>query len=643
MNATSKCEHNDAIVAGLRDTERVLTGMEPDEENKELILEGIAASPGVAHGPAFVLHQHALEVPAYRVSESGIREEISRFEQALVLTRQQILAIRGQIAEKLGEDEAQIFDAHLLVLEDKALIDETIRELEDTRFNVDYIFNEVASRYIAAFLKIDDEYIKERVADIRDVSRRLLNNLMGRANNAFGAFAEAKVVVAEDLTPSDTAVFDRNKLLAIVTDAGGRTSHASIMARSLEVPAVVGLHDGVGRIDPGTSLLVDGYEGVVIVNPSEKTLFRYGKIRLRRETIREIFSETASERAITIDGREVRVSANVEGSEPPDLFKTKGAEGVGLFRTEMLFLRQNMFPPEDEQYEHYRRIVEALPQEPVTIRTWDLGGDKSMGPFASLKENNPFMGYRAIRFCLEHPELFKEQLRAILRASVHGQVKILVPMISGVKEMVATRKLIEDAKLELRQRRQAFASDITVGCMIEIPSAVCVMDLLADHCDFFSIGTNDLIQYLMAVDRVNDRIAHLYEPCHPAVPRTLKKIFDFAHQVQKPVSVCGELAGEAVYVPLLIGLGACELSASPAAIPEIKFLVRHLRYDECQDLAREVLTQSESDTTAQMLREFRQERVERVLTQRLTEAGVATNGSSSPFPPTHTPPSQEKS
>lgn len=557
---------------------------------EEIVLRGIAASPGVAHGPAFVFLKRELEITRYYVPPEKREEQIARFDHALLETRRQISAIRSEIEEKLGDEEAQIFDAHQLVLEDRALIDETERELHETGYNIEYCFHKVANRYIEAFSNIDDEYIKERVSDIKDVARRLLNNLMGKADMDLSQLSSEKVIVTDDLAPSDTANLERARVAAVVTDQGSRTSHAVIMARSVNVPAVVGLHNITSLVNPDDILIVDGYDGLVIVNPSEQSLFRYGKIRLERQNVQRLFRASIHLPAVTKDGREIKLMLNVEGSESNEVLTRSGAAGIGLFRTESLFLKRDGFPTEEEQYRVYRRVVEAVNPFPVTIRTLDLGGDKTpAGKHMQYDEANPFMGFRAIRFCLENTQVFREQLRAILRASHHGNVKIMYPMICGCDELVAANKLLEECKAELAAEGVPYDSSLCVGSMIEIPSAAYSADILSKHCSFFSVGTNDLIQYMLAVDRVNDRIAHLYEPNHPAIVRTLKHIIDAGHRGGLPVSVCGEMAGDPMYAPLLLGMGADELSVGAGSLPEIKYLIRNVTFKDMQALGEAAL------------------------------------------------------
>ncbi len=566
--------------------------MASDPSSKEeIVVQGIAASQGIAYGQIFVYLQSEVEIPSYQVDPDKRLDEISRFDKALLVTRQQIAKIQDEVEKSLGKNEALIFDAHLLVLEDQALISETIREFETTGKNIETCFDMVSKKYIAAFAEIDDEYLRERAGDIKDVAQRVLQNLLGQARSTLSRLVERRIVVANDLSPSDSAGIDKGSGLAIVTDSGSKTSHAVIVARSMQVPAVVGVRDLTKRVKTGDWALVDGYDGIVILNPSEQTLFRYGKIQSKKKSFEVLLLEANRQSSVTKDGVEVTLMANIERVEEVSLVKEFYAQGVGLFRTEYLFLNSARIPSEQEQFLAYKAVVEGIAPNPVIIRTLDLGGDKPMASDPGLfpKEDNPFMGYRAIRFCLDNQNLFKDQLRAILMASKLGKVRLMYPMISGAEELARANAILEECKVELRERGQAFDEAMEVGAMIEIPSAAATIDILEKQCDFFSVGTNDLIQYMLAIDRGNDRIAHLYEPAHPAVLRTLKRIVDDAHALDVPVSVCGEMAGDPVYAPLLLGLGVDALSMSPPAIPAVKFLVRAMKMSAAKALAKEVL------------------------------------------------------
>jgi phosphotransferase system enzyme I (PtsI) len=577
----------------------------------EIVIQGFAASKGIAYGQVFLYLQSELEIPRYSVDPDKRVAEIERFEHALVVTRQQISQIQAQVTKNLSEEEALIFDAHQMVLEDQALIGETIRDFQKSGLNIETCFNTVAQRYIQAFAEIDDEYLRERAADIKDVAKRVLHVLLGQAASSLTELVEQRIIVAHDISPSEAAGIDRSAALGIVTDAGSRTSHAVIVARSMKIPAVVGLRDLTAKAKNGDWLMVDGYDGIVIVNPTEQTLFRYGKIQKAKKSFESRLMSVNELAAETLDGVKITLRANIEKPSEVAQVKQYRAEGVGLYRTEFLFLSTNHLPTEEQQYAAYREIVAGLAPATVTIRTLDVGGDKPLpgDPHLIGPEANPFMGLRAIRMCLENPEMFKAQLRAILRASAHGKVDLMYPMISGTEELDRAKALLDEARAELKQRDQAFDPAMRTGTMIEIPSAAVAGDLLAEKCDFFSIGTNDLIQYLLAIDRGNNRIAHLYDPSHPAVIRTLKQIVDMGHARQLKVSVCGEMAGDPVYVPLLLGLGVDELSMTPTLLPAVKFLVRAMKMSDAQKLAQEALAQTDAKKTYALIEAFYNERM----------------------------------
>ncbi len=586
--------------------------MSPEKPaQKEVVVQGIAASQGIAYGQVFVYLRSDVEVPSYQVTPEKRIEEVSRFEKALLVTRQQIAKIQSEVEKNLGKDESMIFDAHLLVLEDQALISETIREFETSGANIETCFDQVSRRYVQAFSQIDDEYLRERAGDIRDVAQRVLQNLLGQAENSLARVAEKRVVVANDLTPSDSASIDRGAALALATDSGSKTSHTAIVARSMKVPAVVGLHDLTRKTKTGDWMIVDGYEGLVILNPSEQTLFRYGKIQQRKKSFEQRLIDANRQPSVTLDGVTVPLMANIETVEEIAQVKEYNAAGVGLFRTEYLYLNSSIVPTEQEQFLAYKTVAEALAPCPVVIRTLDLGGDKPVAGFTGLlfKEENPFLGFRAIRFCLENPAIFKDQLRAILMASVHGKVQLMYPMVSGAGELARANALLEECKAELKSRGQPYDETLSVGAMIEIPSAAATVDLLARHCSFFSIGTNDLIQYLLAIDRGNDHIAHLYEPTHPAVLRTLRQIVGDAHRRNVPVGVCGEMAGDPVFAPLLLGLGVDSLSMTPSSLPQVRFLVRAMKMSEARELAVAALAMDSAREIYALCDEFYRQRV----------------------------------
>jgi phosphotransferase system enzyme I (PtsI) len=583
----------------------------PDSSSSrnEIKLTGVAAAPGVAHGDAFVFLQDKLDIPCYPVSKENFPREVARFEEAMAATRVQISRLRSEVAERLGENEAAIFDAHLLVLEDPALIEETMKTLEKTGQNIEHCFHLVTQRYMDFFSKMEDDYLKERVADIRDVSVRLLHNLLGLGRRTLAEITEQRVVISEDLTPSDTATLESGHVLAIATDGGNRTSHAVIMARSMRVPAVVGLRNATGSIHHGDSVLVDGFEGVVYVNPSSETLARYGKLKHERKSFEDAVMAEVGMPDVTNDGVGFLLSSNVGGPEDVDDVKRFHGRGVGLFRSESIFLKGDCFPDEDTQYEAYKKVVAELAPAQVIIRTLDIGGDKQMPSANTHGEENPFMGFRAIRFCLEHRDIFKVQLRAILRASAHGKAAIMFPMIASLAELQQARGVLFEVMDDLRHHRIPFDTNIRMGVMIEIPSAALMADSLANNCDFFSIGTNDLVQYLLAVDRGNERIAHLYDPCQPVISRVIRDVVAAAKRRGIPVGVCGEMAGDPIYAPMLLGLGVDSLSMTSACLPELRFLLRRTGAAELKALADAVLAEDDPRVIENRLRDFCAKRI----------------------------------
>jgi phosphotransferase system enzyme I (PtsI) len=558
----------------------------PEQAKGEKLFHGIAVSAGICRGKILVLHRARHIIARRGLADNELNEEVSRFEKALVQTRQQILEIQGKVRETLSSKEADIFEAHLLMLEDRVLVDEVIRMVQEQKVNADFAFHTVAERYVTALVSANDEYLRERANDMRDLTARVLDNLL-EVEDEFDLrhLAEPCILVSHDLSPSTTAQLDKRFVLGFATDIGGQTSHTAIMARSLGIPAVVGLQTVSQELDSGDYALLDGYNGTVIVNPTDQTLFEYGQLAKIKASLAEKLREIQQQPAVTLDGKFIHLSANIEDQNDIESVLAHGAEGVGLFRTEYLFISRESLPTEEEQYQSYRKVAAALKPNPVIIRTLDLGGDKFASHLQLAKEVNPFLGWRAIRFCLAQPELFRAQLRAILRASAEGNVKMMYPMISGLEELNQANALVEKCRAELRAEGLPFDEKMEIGAMIEIPSAALIADVLAPRVKFFSIGSNDLIQYTLAADRTNEKVSHLYEPTHPAIIRLIKMTVDAAHRHGIWAGVCGEVAGDPVLAPLLIGLGVDELSAAPTVVAQVKYIVRRLKLSEAQALA----------------------------------------------------------
>ena len=552
----------------------------------EKVYHGIAVSAGVCRGKVVVLHRARHAIVRREVEPDAVPQEIKRFEHALVRTRMQITEIQRRVADTMSSSEADIFDAHLLMLEDRVLIEEVLKIIREQKTNADFAFHTASDRYIAVLEMVEDPYLRERAADLRDLTNRVLDNLLNvKQQLDLRHLTEPCVLVGHDLSPSTTAQLDRNFVLGFATEIGGKTSHTAILAKSLDIPAVVGAPNISEELETGDYVLLDGYNGTVIVNPTDQTLFEYGQLAKIKATLGEKLREIQRQPAITLDGQTVHLSANIEDQHDVEAVLKHGAEGVGLFRTEFLFINRESLPTEEEQLKVYRDVAAALKPQPVIIRTLDLGGDKFSSHLQIAKEVNPFLGWRAIRFCLAQPDVFRAQLRAILRASAEGNVKMMYPMISGLDELTQANAHVEKCKAELRAENIPFDENLEIGVMIEIPSAVLVANSLAKKVKFFSIGSNDLIQYTLAADRTNEKVAHLYEPTHPAILRLIKMTVDAAHAHGNWVGVCGEIAGDPVLAPLLIGLGVDELSAAPSAIDSVKYIIRRVKQDEARKLA----------------------------------------------------------
>ncbi|MDF7800653.1 phosphoenolpyruvate--protein phosphotransferase [Pontiellaceae bacterium B1224] len=566
----------------------------------EVALKGIGVSPGIVVFKALLLTPQTDKAVQRSITPEEVPLEIVRFEEALISTHDQIKHIQKQVSEVLGDEHASIFDAHILVVDDRTFIEDVIRSIKKELINVEPVLQTVANRYADMLAQVQDSYLSERAADIRDVTKRIMANLAGESLDQMKQIKEPCVVVAHDLSPSDTASIDKTNVKAFITDLGSSTSHTAIMAKALEVPAVVGLHNITAVASHGDTVLIDGAKGLVFVNPSEERIEEY---RIKAAGQEQIISELAQLRdkpPETKDGYLVPITANIELLAELDGVDARGAKGIGLFRTEFLFLGSKSLPGEEEQLEAYVEAAKSQDPSPVVIRTLDLGADKLPAGFENPDELNPFLGDRAIRLCLSHPELFKTQLRAILRASVHENIRIMYPMVSCVQEVMDANTLLRQCMMELSKSGIAFNQDIQIGTMIEVPSAALIADIIAPHVSFFSLGTNDLIQYTMAVDRGNENVAHLYKPTHMAIIRLIDYVVKVSQKNGLWTCVCGQMAASPQLVPLLIGLGVDELSVSPSQAPVIKDVIRKLYYSDAVELAQKALNSSSSEHVQQL-------------------------------------------
>jgi len=553
-------------------------------------LKGIPVSPGVAIGKAYVLHgRDSFNIPAHPVPDEDVSKEIARFEDALTRTRAEILGIRKKISNQIGRESSDIFNAHLMILEDRTLIEDVIAQIKERKVKCESAFASIIQKYFNAFSQINDQYLKERVADIRDIGQRLLKNLYGGEDVISEKLEKESVVIAHDLSPSDTAMIDKSKVLAFVTEIGGPTSHTAILGRSMEIPAVVGLDHVTSKVKSGDALIVDGTRGVVIVNANAATLEEYTQKGRRHVELNTELDKLRDLPATTLDGRHIVLAANIEFHDEIPSVIAHGAEGIGLYRTEYFYMNRTDLPTEEEQYRAYRQVAEKMNPNPVIIRTLDLGGDKFASSLEVPHEMNPFLGWRAIRFCLTRVDIFKVQLRAILKASVHGKLKMMYPMVSSLVELKKANEILQECRDELKKEGAAFDPKIEVGAMIEIPSAALISDILAREVDFFSIGTNDLIQYALAVDRVNEKIAYLYEPTHPAILKLVHQVVENGHRQNRWIGSCGEMSGDPAIAVLLVGLEIDEISTSPVVLPKVKKAIRSITLKEAQAIACKAL------------------------------------------------------
>lgn len=576
---------------------------------QETVLKGIAAASGIEIGIALVVGNAPdqplsfYETSPVSISEQDVPFELARFEAALEATRNEITEICNKVKVSLDENEAGIFEAHLLIVEDKKLKKEVVSGIQDKLLTAESAFSFIMQRYITAISSVADPYLKERAADVVDVAGRILGHLLGWKRSLLDHLPGQRIVVAKELTPSDTVMLDRENVQAFATETGAKTSHSAILARSMRIPAVVGIPGILSKVHNGDVMIIDGYQGVVILNPTPQTLETYALKEVENAKIYNDLLTESTQRSETLDGYRVALAANLDDPDKADELEKYGAFGVGLFRTEYLFLKDHI-PTEEEQYEVYSALASRCGAAPVVIRTLDLGGDKISSLINFVQEPNPFLGLRSVRLCLAYPHLLKPQLRAILRAGVHGNICMMFPMLTCVDELDDLLRILEQIKEDLRREKIRFAEDIKVGVMIETPAAALSADQFAERCDFLSIGTNDLVQYTMAVDRGNERVASLYRPLHPVILRLIRHIVKSAEQAGIWVSICGEMAADPMYIPLLLGLGVRELSMSPVSLAPAKHVVRSMKYIDAEAVAERALQCSSQEEVQELAETF---------------------------------------
>jgi phosphotransferase system enzyme I (PtsI) len=566
-----------------------------DQERQEIILKGIGGSPGICIGKAYLVDKEGVDVvKKYVIPEASRSAEVGRFKTAVKKARTALRRIIDNTPEELRQ-HTQILETHMLLLEDKMLYDRTIGVIETERVNAEWALKKVVSLVKPIFENMSDDYLKQRADDITHVSDRIMENLVGADQVDIGRIDKRVILVARDLSPAETSQIQLERIKGFVTNRGGRASHTSIIARTLEIPAVLGVGNATLKIKNDDILIVDGETGIVVVNPTEQTLLETEERREQYEIQKALMARKSHLPAQTKDGVRISVMGNIELPEEVVSVLDHGGDGIGLYRTEFQYLSRPDFPSEEMLFDNYKDVIDVMGDRPVTIRTLDINGDKAVNYIRDSHELNPALGLRAIRYCLQKPDIFKTQLRAILRAAVFGEVRILVPMISGVEEVDMTINLLDEAAQCLDQQGVAYKRDVPLGIMIEVPSAVVTADILADKVDFFSIGTNDLIQYTLAIDRGNRHVAHLHQPLHPAILRMIKRTCDVGREKGIKTYMCGEMAGEPLFAPILLGLGVDELSTNPQAIPMVKNAVRSINTDDLRDFMDVLMRKTTAD------------------------------------------------
>jgi phosphoenolpyruvate-protein phosphotransferase (PTS system enzyme I) len=574
----------------------------------EKTFRGIVASPGIVIGRAYLLDRRKIVVAGKRIEPVLVKDETARFKKALEVSRSQLDELRKRFSKGMGKTHLYILDTHILLLEDKMLVDGTIKRIKESLLSAEAALKETVAAIIVKFDTIEDEYLRERKHDVEQVGERVLQNLVGHKQESLAEIKEEAVIIAHDLAPTDTLMMRKDRILGFATDAGSRTSHTAILARSLGIPAAVGLGNITSEVKTGDVVILDGIHGAVIVDPEEETFLRYLQKQRRYKYFELELEKLKALPAETLDGQVIHLQGNIELPEEATSAADHGGEGIGLYRTEFLFLNRRTLPTEEEHYNAYRHVAERAAPHEVVIRTLDVGGDKIGLSVEFEKEANPALGLRAIRFCLKKRDIFRLQLRGILRASAHGNIKILFPMISGLTELHEAKKLLEEARVELRAEGKAFREDLKLGVMIEIPSAAMIADLLAREVDFFSVGTNDLIQYTLAIDRQNEHVAYMYEPLEPAVLRLLHRVSEAAGAAGISLAMCGEMAGDPLYASILLGMGFQSLSMNVASIPWVKRAIRSVRMQDARELASLVMQQPTAAQARQTAEAFIAER-----------------------------------